>query len=414
MKLVVLTPRLFAQPSNGGDLATARLLTNLVAAGHEVLCLGRGEAAAAAVDGVQQVSVGPVEPAFAELPLIGRITRLALALLSGRSSMAQRLRAGGAARQVQAWLRQKAPENQAESVMLVANHLATFAWLEYGPAQPRPLLLVMHNLDADGYQEQARQSLGSGPAARLRRMLLLREARLVRQLEDRAFCAASAIACLSDIDAERLRQRAATLGLRTPVLLLPSYPMNPIPPAPRTAATGGSRRRIGLIGTWTWEPNRVALQWMLEQVQPMLAPHCELVLAGRGLDWVRPRVGVCLMGAVSDAATFYQAVDIVAIPSFVGSGVQEKAVEAIGSGRTVVATPHALRGLDGAALPAHVHVAGSAAEFARLCAEVPPADAASAVHVEQGWGGQRRAAYRLALERALSGVCLPPRVSARN
>jgi polysaccharide biosynthesis protein PslH len=394
---VVLTPRLFVRPSNGGELATARLLSNLVAAGHQVFCLGRGDAAAAAVGGVQQVSVGPAEPAFAELALAGRAARLARALAGGQSVMAQRLGASGAARCVQAWLRHNAP------VALVVNHLASFTWLEGSLPRSGPLLLVMHNLDADGYQEQAQQNTAKAPGARLRRALLLRESRRVRQLEDHAFVSACAIACLSDVDAERLRKRAAALGVRTPVLLLPSYPMiTPIPLTPAKATTSGSRRRIGLIGTWTWEPNRVALQWMLEHVSPMLAPNCELVLAGRGLDWVQPRVGVYLMGAVSDATSFYQAVDIVAVPSLIGSGVQEKAVEAIGSGRTVVATPHALRGLGGAALPAHVHVAGSAAEFARLCTEAQPASAESAAEVEEGWVRHRQAAYRMALERALS------------
>jgi hypothetical protein len=86
-----------------------------------------------------------------------------------------------------------------------------------------------------------------------------------------------------------------------------------------------------------------------------------------------------------------------------GSGVQEKAIEAIGSGHTVVATTHAVRGL-APGLPGHVHVADDAGMFARLCAEVPTAPAAIRRDELLQWCEPRRAAYRAALERCIAAA----------
>jgi hypothetical protein len=93
----------------------------------------------------------------------------------------------------------------------------------------------------------------------------------------------------------------------------------------------------------------------------------------------------------------YEAVDIVAVPSITGSGVQEKAIEAIASGRPVVATRHALRGLTHA-LPHHVLLADSAGQFAQHCALASldlPADTAQAV---SAWAETSRQRYAQALE----------------
>jgi polysaccharide biosynthesis protein PslH len=113
---------------------------------------------------------------------------------------------------------------------------------------------------------------------------------------------------------------------------------------------------------------------------------------------------VRLLGRVRHASELYAAADVVAVPSVLGSGVQEKAIEAIASGRPVVASGHALRGL-GPGLPPQVHAADDAAAFARLCASVPAAPSGRAGEVAQAalaeWAAARRRRYDLALRQAL-------------
>jgi hypothetical protein len=191
------------------------------------------------------------------------------------------------------------------------------------------------------------------------------------------------------------------------ITVLPGFPCAG-PLAPAEPAPDGLRR-IGLIGTWTWAPNRDALDWMIGAVLPRLPAHCRLVLAGAGLDGIPLPPGVQSLGRVDHPGRLYAVADLLAIPSLHGSGVQEKAIEAIGTGRPVVASTHALRGL-GPQLPPFVHEAGDASRFARLCAEVPLPAADDAVaradnhHALAAWVASRQALYTAALERCLSAL----------
>ncbi len=385
MNVTLLTTRLFDVPASGGELCTARLLAALQQGGHRVRLIGRGHAGRPG-RALAAVSLGPPVPAFDTLAPWQRAASLLGALASGRASTVQRL----ASSTVQQRLRRAllVPGEPAADA-LVVDHLQAWQWL--APLQavlpghlPAPLL-VMHNLESDGYAEQAAAASG------LRQQVLLREARLLARLEAQALQHSAAVACLSQPDAAVLRRRA---GLDGPdVVVLPGYPLPPVVASDSTAVMVPqvSGRCIGLLGTWTWAPNRVALQWMLDQVLPRLPAHCHLLLAGaglEGLDLNRARVRV--LGRIDDPLAFYRAVQVVAVPSQGGSGVQEKAIEAIAHASAVVATPQALRGL-GPGLPAHVHMASGAAEFAARCASVP--SGAADLRAAATWASQRRAHY---------------------
>ncbi|CAD5371281.1 conserved hypothetical protein [Rubrivivax sp. A210] len=381
MNIAFVTPRLFDQPGSGGEICSARLLAALAAGGHGLHCLGRGAAAAPAL------SLGPVVRPFDELSPWRRAGSLLAALASGQASTVQRLDAGGAGRAARAGLARGAGAD-----VLVVDHLQAWAWLEPHQARLPAPLLVMHNLEAEGYAERAAQIAG-GAGARLRRAVLEREARLLRRLEERALRAAAVVACLSEEDAQQLRRQAAACGARAPVEVLPGYPLQ-APAAPRPPPCHG--RRIGMMGTWTWGPNRSSLDWVLQQVLPLLPPDCRLVLAGAGLEGLRLPPRVQALGRVARAQDFYDAVDVLAIASLGGSGVQEKSIEALATGLPVVATAHALRGL-APGLPPQLQVADGPARFAQLCQQATAPDAP----VVQQWIAGRRRAYRDALGRCL-------------
>lgn len=397
LRVHVLTTRLFGRPASGGEACTARLLAALVACGHRVQIAGRGDGIAVpAGDPLRWHSLGPLGEAgrpFAEWPRWQRATHVAAALLRGSSSTLLRLH-GANGHVADAALGRLGPAD-----VVIVDHLQAWPWVQALRARTAPIL-VMHNLESDGYAEQA----ASDPRP-LRRAFLAREARLLARLERGALERAAAVACLSDDDADVLRARAAGRGTRVEVL--PGYPQGtPWVGAGRDAARTG--RRIGLIGTWSWEPNRRALEWLLREVVPHLPPHCRVLVAGNGAGpelisggGVAPRVE--WLGRVADVAGFYADVDVVAVPAVGGSGVQEKAIEAIATGLPVVATGQALRGL-GPGLPDHVHRGDAGTDFARLCATAQVREPAQAAAQLAAWRARREQAYCAALERCIEAA----------
>jgi glycosyltransferase involved in cell wall biosynthesis len=404
----VLTTRLFTAPAGGGERCTARLLAALVGQGCRVDVIGRGEGApllsrdgwggavADVADGPEprSHSLGPLTEAdrpFAEWPRWRRAAHVAAALCRGRSSTMLRLQGPGHA------ARSGTADRLRPADVVVVDHLQAWAW---APSHARGVapVLVMHNLESDGYAEQA--AVDPHP---LRRAFLAREARLLSGIEQAAFARAAAIACLSEGDAEVLRARAAAHG--TPVEVLPGYPQD-------VAWVGGPRgcevpgRRIGLVGTWSWGPNRRALDWLLDEVVPRLPRACRVQVAGGGIAPGTPghaTAPVEVLGRIGDIAAFYAGLDVIAVPAVGGSGVQEKAIEAIATGLPVVATGHALRGL-GPDLPGHVHRADSGADFARLCATVPAPEPIQAAAQIAAWRMRREGAYRAALARCIDAA----------
>jgi hypothetical protein len=399
VNLIVLTTRLFGAPMDGGEIGTARLLQALREGGHRVTLLGRGDAEAAAGWCERVISLGAVEPPFATQPFGRRALAVVMALARGQAVTVQRLGTGGIARRVRPWL-----EGGFDGC--IVDRLQAWPWL--GDEPPVPAMLLNTNVESDNCLRLARAANrgchGNTRTRHAERVVMRREGLLLRSLELQVLQQAAAVACVNGADALRLAEIAAAAGVpaRARLCALPLYPLQG--PAPAAAhEPSGQPRRIGLMGSWTWAPNRAALEWMLRSVWPHLQDRCSLVLAGSGLEGVDVPAGVRLLGRVPDVADFYSAVDLVAIPSLHGSGVQEKAVEALGRGATVVATPHALRDLE--PLPPGVHTAERPEAFAALCAEVPLGQAGP--EPAAAWSARRREAYAQVLAQCLRAVATP-------
>ena len=407
MNIVFVTTRLFDVPRSGGEICTARLLGELLDAGHRLHVIGRGPAPPAAAAGaLRYTSLGPAVPAFEDLSPPRQLAAMLCAVAAGQASTVHRLAAGGPARLIRQVLMDcGSPTPDA----LWLDHLQVWPWTAGTAGLPAPVL-VMHNLESLGYAEQA--AAGSVAVPRHRRWALEREARLLRRLELQAIGSAAAVACLSEHDAAPLRALARASGSRAVVEVLPGFPLRSFAPsappspsspsAPSAPRAAGAARRIGLIGTWTWAPNRAGLQWLLDRVLPLLPGDCRVVLAGSGLDNLQLPDRVQSLGRVDDIRDFYGQIDVIAVATVQGSGVQEKAIEAIACGLSVVATPLALRGLGGP-LPAHVCVAEDPAGFASACAAWPTENAAPHDAV-RAWAQHQRDQYRGAVKRCLQAV----------
>jgi polysaccharide biosynthesis protein PslH len=403
VRLLVLTTRLFRTPSSGGEICTARLLGGLRERGHHVVLIGRGDATAAAAWAATVVSVGGVEGPFDEQTVAQRARAALGALAGGEAITTHRHGRPRAAEIVAPWW------SQADAV--VVDHLQVWPWL--AGRRDKPLMLVQHNAESDNYLRRAGAEGLSSPDARPGpttrwpvRYLMRREGRLLLKLELDALQHATELACLSDADAARMVELARLAG-STPkarISVLPGYPLDlraPRDPVARAPAVP----RVGLIGTWTWAPNREGLHWLLDKVWPMLQGRAQLVLAGSGLELLDLPPGATVLGRVDDVARFHEQIDLIAVPSHSGSGVLEKAIEAVASGLPVVATSHALRGLEGG-LPGSVWPADEPKAFADAClaAASPAAAETGSVEAIRRWALRRRHRYQEALGACLRGL----------
>ncbi len=248
-----------------------------------------------------------------------------------------------------------------------------------------PTLLVEHNIE----HVSAAQNAARSAHPTLRR-LYAREARKLRTIEDRLVRSSRFVWCLAEED----RQMLGTDALVTSAVL----------PLVSTSATvpgsgdGPVVYDVGLIGTWTWEPNLLGLTWFLSEVVPHLPPHLRIAVAGRTPEGLVVPAQVTLLGKVADAAGFLTGCAVVALTSRAGTGVQLKTIEALQLGLPAVATSLSMRGLG--QWPPNLGIADDAATFARLLAS--HVDAVQAGDITRVDGSVFMTAQRQALALAIT------------
>ncbi|WP_352630443.1 glycosyltransferase family 4 protein [Mesorhizobium sp. C277A] len=182
-----------------------------------------------------------------------------------------------------------------------------------------------------------------------------REARLLKTMEERLCRRARFVFTLAEED-------RAALGVasddRSAVLPLVTTATAPKPVKPRRIDCDAA-----LIGTWTWQPNRIGLDWFLEKVVPHLRRSFRIRVAGNmPSDITSAHPGVEFVGRVSDAQNFVRGAAVIPLISTAGSGVQLKTIETFELGLPSVATSRSLRGIDHR--PANCFVTDDPAAFA--------------------------------------------------
>jgi glycosyltransferase involved in cell wall biosynthesis len=134
-----------------------------------------------------------------------------------------------------------------------------------------------------------------------------------------------------------------------------------------------SERRALFVASFSYEPNRNGLRFLLDEVFPRVwaqLPDARLALVGAGLESPPsedPRVET--LGFVEDLAGAYASASCVVVPLLDGGGTPLKLIEALAYGLPVVATPRASSGLalrDGE----HCLIAGDAPAFAAALVRV--------------------------------------------
>jgi glycosyltransferase involved in cell wall biosynthesis len=225
-----------------------------------------------------------------------------------------------------------------------------FAGAFEGLFDDRPSIFVAHNVEHVSAIENA--IAVKGPFERL---LFRREARLLKHLEARLCGKARFVFTLAEEDRAALGVASDAKSVALPLVTRPNAP--PLPTARRRDCDAA------LVGTWTWQPNRIGLDWFLGEVVPHLRREFRISIAGSVPAGVTsPHPGVTFVGRVPDAQDFVGSASVVPLISRAGTGVQLKTIEAFELGLPTVATNSSLRGISN--IPANCLVADDPATFA--------------------------------------------------
>lgn len=264
---------------------------------------------------------------------------MARALLGRRAYSAAKYVSTTYRRTVQAELRHRAP------ALVVVDH-AQLGWLVPAVGWEAPHVYLAHNVEHRLYAQLAADG-------GRRRWANAREASVIRGTEAALCRSAREVWTLTAEDADALRALAPGASMR--VFDLPASHA----PAPPVTCT----RDIALLGTWSWDANAAGLRWLVDRVSPFLPAGLSVDVGGAGAEEIvagTQLIRAC--GRVPDAMEFLQSACVVAVPAVAGAGVQVKTLDAIASGRPVVATPTALRGI--ADQPPTVRIEQDAQRFA--------------------------------------------------
>jgi GT2 family glycosyltransferase/glycosyltransferase involved in cell wall biosynthesis len=119
----------------------------------------------------------------------------------------------------------------------------------------------------------------------------------------------------------------------------------------RPASTPPEARRLLFIGSFAHLPNRMALEWFLAKVWPLLHDVSLHIIAGARHDqWTLAadlrQPGIELEGFVSDVRPAYERATFVIAPLVASAGTNIKVLEAMAMGKAVVSTAAGVNGLD--------------------------------------------------------------------
>lgn len=130
------------------------------------------------------------------------------------------------------------------------------------------------------------------------------------------------------------------------------------------------------IGTYTYGPNRVAADYLVREVWPLLAklrPEARLLIAGPRCEDVAgydaPPAGVDYLGFVPDLDALYARTRVFCCPIQSGGGTRVKILEAANHGVPIVSTPIGAEGIE-LEPEREILLRRSAADIAGACAEL--------------------------------------------
>lgn len=383
MKILYCTNVLPSPRRTGGEIASQSMIDAIRNSGHEVLVLGYRRPDCRHEPASWEIEVGrrPIETDGAG----GQAYRwLASAFMKGRPYSSQKFWSPEYSVAVQTQL------DSGDFGAVVIDH-AQMGFLANLDLRGLPFVLVAHNVEWKLYQEQARTSRSF-----LRRMIYTRETHRMKVLEKRIAVKARGVWTLTKSDADWFRTIPGVTAVR--VFGLPGIPLTD---SDEKAGQEANQFDIGLIGTWTWEANAAGLRWFAADVLGKISPDLRVAVAGKGADFIDP-ARCAVLGFVPSALSFMRSCKVLAVPSIAGSGVQIKTLDAIASGKPIVATSVALRGIDSP--PGAVVRADEPERFAQELMRLAKEGCGSATRASSEWAAERLRVFERGVADSLSDV----------
>jgi sugar transferase (PEP-CTERM/EpsH1 system associated) len=368
MKILCLTHRTPYPPQKGTQVRPFRVLRTLAERGHEVHLLAFAET-------IEELSAQVELAKFcASVTLIPRHRRsssvkAALNLLSPKPLSFGYF----GSRAMRRAVRRVVAEHGIEAVYVWSSTMT-----QYVPAELASRAVIdMGDVDSEKYRDYAREM--NWPLSwvygiewqRLRQY----EYRIIRTYAHTVLIAPREIALLDELDefTRHTRLHSITNGVdleRFRPDAFPSFAPESLPPGERRFLTDPQAVRIVFTGAMDYYPNVEAVRYFTEEVLPLIRqcePRAEFLIVGSDPtpDVIRlaEHQAVKVTGFVKDVRPYLAAATVCVIPLRIARGVQNKALEAMASGRAVVASPDVVAGLkaeDGE----HLLVARDTTEYA--------------------------------------------------
>lgn len=313
--------------ASGYEIANAAIIAALRRAGARVTVIGFTWPGKPASDPQNTIVLGAVDVRTESASSLQKIAWVARAMLSGLTFASVKLRVVSDS-EVRAAIERAGPFDG-----YILNSVQ-FAGAFEELFDDRPSIFVAHNVEHRSAQENAAAAGGL-----FQRLLFRREAKLLETMEEWLCRRARFVFTLAEEDRAALGVAPDDRSAVLPLVTCGEVPKQ------------RNQRRIdcdaALIGTWTWQPNRIGLDWFLEKVVPHLKADFRISIAGNMPSGVTSKhPGVEFVGRVPDARAFVRSAAVIPLISTAGSGVQLKTIETFELGLPSVATSHSLRGID--------------------------------------------------------------------
>jgi hypothetical protein len=371
-RILFITTALPAEGLNGGELWTQTVVDSLRRNGANVQIIGFERVGS--LRGRDEISVGSRTIETRQAPL--RAFWWGLRALGGRPYTVEKWRSRSYARCLSTLMSEQRWD------LVVIDH-AQMAWAAHA-IENIPFIYLSHQVESAVFRALARSVRG------VMRKIYSREAVLMARLEGWLVRSAREVWCISEADSASLTRFGNEAVRRLPPLArsgLDSFPVTAHGPD------------VVLLGNWRWEPNALALNWFLQEVRPLLPLNWQIDIGGAVDVHRQPAMeGVRFRGVVVDAPAFLRSGYRVAVPSLAVAGANLKLLDAIASGRPVVASQRAIELIG--AVPADVCSASTAADFAAALIATHPADLVA----RRQWMESRQAGLDAQIAAALASL----------
>lgn len=266
--------------------------------------------------------------------LMNKIQSVALSVMRNTPIVVERYRSENLGKLFQEKIQEYQPD-------IVHFDLLTLAWLQTFVPSSTPIVLNEHNVESNLVHQKAEVEESS-----LMKFVLQREARVLTQFEKRACQTIKNVIACSDDDMRDIQNLGATNVHCIPNAMdISSMNCGNLDVAPTS-------KNIVFLGGMAWYPNRLGMQWFLDEVMPLIKQkdsRIQLQVVGNPEPHLSVPEGVKqqvnIMGFVDDLNTVMQEARVFIVPLHVGSGTRLKVIEGMAYGKCIVSTRKGSEGI---------------------------------------------------------------------